>query len=292
MQTKPDWLKITVSSSDKFKFVKHTLKELELVTVCEEAHCPNINECWTSGTATFMILGDTCTRGCRFCNIKTNRTGSIIDKNEPQKIAEAAKKWNLNYVVITSVDRDDLPDQGVGHFVQCIKELKKFNITTEVLIPDFQGNLNLIKKIIDANPDVIAHNIETVERLQNIVRDPRANYNQSLRVLKYIKKTNKEIYTKSSLMLGFGEKEEEVIQTMKDLKENNIDIITFGQYLRPSERNMPVYEYVHPNQYEYYKRIGLDLGFLYIASGPLVRSSYKAGELFIKNKIQNAKKNN
>jgi len=281
---KPEWLKVSVKDSSRFNSVKSTLKDLKLVTVCEEAHCPNINECWDSGTATFMILGDTCTRGCKFCNVKTSKKGVLVDKNEPHKIAEAVKKWGLDYIVLTSVDRDDLEDQGANHFSKCIKELKKIGILVEVLIPDFRGNKELIKNIIEAKPDVIAHNIETVKSLQTI-RDPRASYFQSLEVLKFIKK-NSDIYTKSSLMLGFGETEQEIIQTMKDLREIDVDILTLGQYLRPSQRHTEIKEYIHPDQFNKYKELGLELGFLYVASGPFVRSSYKAGELFIKSKCQ------
>jgi lipoyl synthase len=284
---KPPWLKIR-PPSEKFADVKQTLKKHNLVTVCEEAHCPNISECWSGGTATFMVLGDTCTRGCRFCNIKTARVGQTIDKDEPRKIADAITEWKLDYIVITSVDRDDLPDQGAGHFAAVIKEVKEKcpDVIIEVLIPDFRGDEKCLKTIVDAHPDVIAHNVETVEVLQGKVRDIRANYAQSLRVLENVKKMDGGIYTKSSLMLGFGEVKEDVEQTMKDLRAIDVDVVTFGQYLRPSERHIAIQEYVPPETFNYFKQIADKLGFLYCASGPFVRSSYKAGELFMKNMVK------
>jgi lipoyl synthase len=288
---KPPWLKIR-PPTEKFQEVKQTLNKLNLVTVCQEAHCPNAAECWSGGTATFMVLGDTCTRGCRFCNIKTAREGQPIDKDEPKKLAQAIKEWNLTYVVITSVDRDDLPDQGAEHFANCIKEIKKQhpNVIVEVLIPDFRGDINCLKTIIAAEPEVIAHNIETVRSLQRQVRDIRANYEQSLEVLKNVKTCSPNTFTKSSIMLGFGENDKEVIQAMKDLRGIYVDIVTFGQYLRPSKRHIALKEYVPPEKFNYFKQIAEQEGFLYCASGPFVRSSYKAGELFIKNIIQ--KRNN
>lgn len=285
---KPEWLKIRPPSG-KFKEVKQTLKELGLVTVCEEAHCPNLAECWSGGTATFMVLGDTCTRACKFCNVKTGFPAKPVDPEEPYKLAEAIKKWGLNYIVITSVDRDDLIDQGAGHFARCIKIIKQKipDILIEVLIPDFRGDVDCLKKIVKAKPDVIDHNVETVERLQKTIRDPRANYNQSLSVLKNVKKLDKTIYTKSSIMLGLGEKEDEVIQTMKDLRKIDVDVFTLGQYLRPSNWHIAVNEYVNPDSFDYFKKKGEELGFKYVASGPFVRSSYRAGEFFIKNMVKN-----
>lgn len=281
---KPDWLKIRPPDQEKYEYVKNTLREVNLVTVCEEAKCPNISECWSGGTATFMVMGDTCTRTCKFCNVKTGYGVRPLDPDEPENLAKAINKLNLNYVVITSVDRDDLKDQGSSHFAQCISKIKELipKLLVEVLIPDFRGDEKLIQKIIDVNPDVIAHNIETVKRLQGKVRDPRANYEQSLGVLDYVK-NNSNIFTKSSIMVGFGETKEEVIETMKDLRKIKVDILTLGQYLRPTHRLLSVKEYVSPEQFEYYKESGIKLGFLYVASGPFVRSSYRAGELFIKN---------
>ena len=282
-KNKPEWLGMKLTLTDEFKGVKQTLKELGLVTVCEEAHCPNIPECWSGGTATFMVLGDTCTRGCRFCHVKKMIKGKPIDEKEPEKLALAVKKWKLDYIVITSVDRDDLPDQGAQHFANCIKKLKEQDILVEVLIPDFRGNIDCLRTIIAADPDVIAHNIETTERLQKKVRDPRAGYAQSLAILAAVKKINPRIYTKSSIMLGLGEIREDVEQAMQDLRANGVDFITLGQYLRPSQKQVEVQEYVKPEIFKQYEQLANKLGFKYAAAGPFVRSSYRAGELFIKN---------
>ena len=287
---KPPWLKIR-PPTEKFAEVKDTLKKLNLVTVCEEAHCPNISECWSGGTATFMVLGDTCTRGCRFCNIKSAKLGRPIDKDEPKKLAQAIAEWKLDYVVITSVDRDDLPDQGASHFAECIREIKKQlpSVIVEVLIPDFRGNIECLKTIIAAQPEVIAHNLETVKSLQRKVRDIRANYEQSLFVLKTIKELSPKTYTKSSLMLGLGESEAELVQAFKDLRAIDVSVLTLGQYLRPSDWHIAVNEYIPPEKFKHYQKIAEDLGFLYCAAGPFVRSSYKAGEFFMKNVIRSSK---
>ena len=283
---KPEWLKICPPKGDGFPRIKGILKHHSLHTVCEEAHCPNISECWSGGTATFMIMGDTCTRACKFCAIKTAFPAKPLDMREPDALSEAISKMNLDYVVITSVDRDDLKDQGASHFAECIKKIKEKkeikDVLVEVLIPDFRGREDLISLIIDAKPDVIAHNIETVKRLQHPTRDPRANYDQSLKVLRLVKEKNPEIHTKSSIMVGIGETEDEVVQAMKDLRDKNVDIVTFGQYLQPSRWHLEVKEYVSPERFNYYKEKGLELGFIYVASGPFVRSSYRAGEFFIK----------
>lgn len=282
---KPEWLKIRLAANGSFSNVKTAIKQHDLHTVCEEAHCPNISECWNTGTATFMLMGDTCTRGCKFCAVKTGSPMKKLDADEPKKLAKALAKIRLfEYVVLTSVNRDDLEDGGASHFAECIKEVKKSypEIIVEVLIPDFNGDANALKKIIDAKPDVIAHNAETVERLQKKIRDPRANYWQSLKVLENVKKMNPGIYTKSSIMLGLGETDEEVIQSMKDLRAMNADILTLGQYLRPTDWNIAVSEFVEPQKFEYFRQKALELGFLFVAAGPFVRSSYKAGELFIK----------
>jgi lipoic acid synthetase len=278
---KPQWLKIELSRNDNFDNIDNTLKKYNLHTVCQEAHCPNISECWNGGTATFMVMGDICTRGCRFCAVKTGKP-LALDKDEPHKLAHAIKEWGLDYIVITSVDRDDLPDHGAQHFASCINAVRDANpnILIEVLIPDFRGGEDCIKIIVDAGPDVLAHNIETIKRLQNI-RDVRANYQQSLFVLRKAKELGAK-YTKSSLMLGLGESEEEIIEAMGDLRKAGVDIITFGQYLRPSSKHIQVGEYVHPAKFQYYKELADNMGFLYCASGPFVRSSYKAGELFLK----------
>ncbi|MFH1977982.1 MAG: lipoyl synthase [Candidatus Aenigmatarchaeota archaeon] len=284
VQPKPEWLKIRPPTTEKFANIKEEIKALGLNTVCQEAHCPNMSECWSGGTATFMVMGDTCTRACKFCNVKTTFPAAPLDAEEPRKIASLLTKWNLDYIVLTSVDRDDLADQGAGHFALCVREAKKASpkILVEVLIPDFRGEEKLLDIIINSEPDVIAHNIETVENLQKKVRDPRAGYKQSLNLLEQAKKKDPRVYTKTSLMLGLGETREEVIQTMKDLRRIGVDIITFGQYLRPSEKHLPVEEFVKPEQFNYYKKVAEVMGFLYVASGPFVRSSYRAGELFLK----------
>lgn len=285
---KPEWLKIRPSSNTDFSKIKNALRKRGLVTVCEEAHCPNMAECWhDEGTATFMVMGDTCTRGCRFCAISKGIEGRPLDPFEPKKIADAIKEMGLDYAVITSVDRDDIPDEGSSHFARCIDEIKKSLITrVEVLIPDFNANPTLIKKVVDAEPDVIAHNIETVERLQGKIRDRRAGYKKSLEVLKIVKEQNSEILTKSSIMVGLGEEFDEVVETMKSLRSVDCDILTLGQYLKPKNRNLAVVEYVRPDVFRKYKEIGEKLGFKYVASGPFVRSSYRAGEFFVKNILE------
>lgn len=286
---KPEWLKIKpLPIGEKFSKIKNALKKRNLYTVCGESHCPNIPECWANeGTATFLLMGDVCTRACRFCNIKTG-SPKPLDAEEPEKIASAIAEMELDYAVLTSVDRDDLPDQGANHFAECIREIKKQHPETivEVLIPDFRGDELAIKTIVDADPEVIAHNLETVKELQRKARDYRANYEQSLKVLRTVKKFDPRIFTKSSLMLGLGEAEEQVLQAMKDLRANDVDIITFGQYLRPSGWHLKVEAYIKPEKFEWYKQKALELGFAYCASGPFVRSSYKAGELFVKNVLQ------
>ena len=281
---KPEWLKISLSKDANYSHIKKLTKMSNLHTVCEEANCPNIYECWNGGTATFMLLGDVCTRVCKFCYVKSGKPNGIVDKSEPKNVAETVNKLNFKYVVLTSVNRDDLEDGGASHFAQTVNEIHKSNpeILVEVLIPDFDNDLSSLSIIVNSKPTVIAHNIETTEALSPMIRDFRANYQKSLDVLKTIKKLEPEIYTKSSIMLGLGESENEVIQTMKDLKKIDVDIITLGQYLQPSSFHAPIKEYVHPKKFEKLRVIGLKMGFMYIAAGPLVRSSYKAGEFFVK----------
>lgn len=287
---KPSWLKIKIpEKNQRILELREILRKHGLVTVCEEAHCPNIPECWNGGTATFMVLGDTCTRGCRFCNVEKAKNPLPVNQWEPKMLAMAVKELKLDYIVITSVDRDDLPDQGSGHFAECVHAVKEQypNVLVEVLIPDFRGDAECLKKVVDAKPDVIAHNVETVRRLQGKVRDRRAGYDQSLGVLTNVKRFNSKIFTKSSIIVGFGELDEEVIETMKDLKAIDVDFVTVGQYLRPSSKHIEVTEYVPPEKFEFYKKNGESIGFKYVASGPFVRTSYRAGEFFIKNIIQN-----
>lgn len=285
---KPSWLKVRPPAGENYKKIKVLSANLGLHTVCEEAHCPNIGECWGGGTATFMLLGDVCTRGCRFCAVKSGNPSQIVDEFEPLKIASALREMDLTYVVLTSVDRDDLPDGGAGHFAQTILETRRKcpEMLIEVLTPDFQGDLLAIGKVVDAHPDVFAHNIETVERLQVKARDRRANYAQSLKVLKAVKEMDRTIYTKSSIMLGLGETDPEVMQAMKDLRSVDVDILAIGQYLRPSSWHLAVEEYVNPSKFEEFKGMGESLGFKFVAAGPLVRTSYRAGEYFLENLIR------
>jgi lipoic acid synthetase len=286
LEKKPEWLRIRLPSGKNYVNIRQTIASLGLHTVCEEAQCPNIGECWGGGTATIMIMGDICTRGCRFCSVTSGRP-LFLDSEEPDKVAKAIKKWGLRYVVITSVCRDDLPDGGANHIAKTIKSVKVQCPETivEPLIPDLLGNRYALEKIIDAGPEVISHNIETIVRLSHLIRDPRATYQQSLSVLQMIKDIDCKIYTKSSMMLGLGETEEEVIQVAKDLRSVGVDIVSMGQYLQPTSRHLPVKEYVSPEKFDSYKKRIEKMGFAYVVAGPFVRSSYKAGELFIKNMI-------
>ncbi|XP_014271705.1 lipoyl synthase, mitochondrial [Halyomorpha halys] len=284
----PPWLKREIPIGENYSKIKEQLRGLNLHTVCEEARCPNIGECWGGGehgtaTATIMVLGDTCTRGCRFCSVKTSRAPPPPDPNEPRNTAKAIASWGLDYVVLTSVDRDDLPDGGSNHFAETVKEIKKqnSNILVECLVPDFRGDVVAVRTIAESGLDVYAHNIETVESLTPFVRDHRAKYRQSLAVLKAAKEVNPELITKSSIMLGLGEKDEEIEQTLKDLKEAGVDCVTLGQYMQPTKRHLKVVEYVTPTKFEHWENKGNEMGFLYTASGPLVRSSFKAGEFFL-----------
>jgi len=274
---KPPWLnkKINLKACHTLKLL---LKDLKLHTICEEAGCPNISECFSKKTATFLILGDICTRNCRFCGVKKGKP-CPVDEREPERVAEAVRRLNLRHVVITSVTRDDLPDGGAEQFAQTILSIKKVmpNIIIEVLIPDFKGNRQAIERVIKAGPDVIGHNIETVPRLYPDVRQA-ADYFRSLEVLKAVKTLSNGIYTKSGLMLGLGEEEGEVLEAFKALREADCGFLSLGQYLPPSSKSFPVKEYIHPDKFNYYKEKALSLGFLYVASGPYVRSSYLAEE--------------
>ncbi len=287
---KPPWLKVRAPSGPRYTKIKARARELKLNNVCEEAHFPNIGECWGGGTATFMVMGDICTRGCRFCAVNTSRNGAPLDPMEPQNVANAIHEMELDYVVVTSVDRDDLPDQGAGHFAACIQQIRQKNPKTliEVLIPDFRGNRALLKVVTSAQPNVLAHNIEAVRRLTPKVRDPRAGYDQSLRLLQSVKEINPQLLSKSSIMVGVGEKKEEVIETMADLRAVGVDFLTLGQYLQPTSKHLKVADFITPELFAEYQKIGEGLGFAYVASGPLVRSSYKAGEFFIRQYLQQA----
>ncbi len=274
---------IKVSINEEFMKISEVVKGLNLPTVCEEALCPNIMECWGKGTATFMIMGNTCTRGCRFCYVIKGHP-KPLDPDEPTKIALAVKKMGLDYVTITSVDRDDLLDGGAEHFAKTVITIKKMipRIIIEVLIPDFQGNIESIQKVIDSGVDVLAHNIETVKRLSPFVRDRRASYEQSLKVLKIAKKFNPRLITKSSILLGFGESWEEIIESMKDLKNANVDILVLSQYMRPSIKQLPVVKYYSLDEFKELQEIGLKMGFSYVVAHPLARTSYKAKEAYFK----------
>jgi lipoic acid synthetase len=280
---KPVWLRVRAPSGENYTKVKQSLRSLELHTVCEEARCPNISECWGTGTATIMIMGDICTRGCRFCAVTSGKPAVLLDASEPERVAKAIKEWALRYVVITSVCRDDLEDGGAEHIAKTINAIKLLcpKIIVESLIPDFRGNVDSVKKVVNSQPRVISHNIETVVRLTPKVRDARASYEQSLLILKKIKSIDSMIYTKSSIMLGLGEKEEEIIQTIRDLRSVGVNILTMGQYLQPTPKHLPVVEYITPEKFNWLRETAEQMGFLYVASGPLVRSSYRAGEFFV-----------
>ncbi|XP_046625671.1 lipoyl synthase, mitochondrial isoform X1 [Neodiprion virginianus] len=286
----PPWLKTEIPMGANYSKLKSQLRQLNLSTVCEEARCPNIGECWGGGehgtaTATIMLMGDTCTRGCRFCSVKTARTPQPPNPDEPVNTAVAIADWGLDYVVLTSVDRDDLPDGGANHIAATVVEIKKRrqDMLVECLVPDFRGNQECVAKIVESKLDVFAHNIETVERLTPFVRDRRAHYRQSLSVLEGAKNKNTNLITKSSIMLGLGETEQEIKQAMQDMRIAGVDALTLGQYMQPTKRHLKVIEYVTPEQFKAWESVGNDLGFLYTASGPLVRSSYKAGEFFLTN---------
>ncbi|TZE81477.1 lipoyl synthase [Calorimonas adulescens] len=273
---KPDWLKVRVSSEELEK-MQVFLSNMSLNTVCQSADCPNIGECFAKRTATFMIMGNICTRGCRFCAVDKGHP-LPLDEDEPRRVAEAARKLGLRHAVVTCVTRDDIPDGGAQHFAKTINELRKIpSLTVEVLVSDFMGNEESIKTVVMARPDVINHNIETVPRLYSMVR-PRADYQRSLNLLKRVKELDDNILTKSGIMVGLGELEDEVIEVMQDLRDIDCDMMTIGQYLRPSGKHIEVAEYITPEQFKRYREIGYQMGFKYIASGPLVRSSYHAGE--------------
>lgn len=287
---KPSWLKVNLPSGERAQVVGRTKTQRHLFTVCEEAKCPNQQECWSSGTATFMLMGDVCTRGCRFCAVTSGKP-EPLDSEEPQKLAEAVGLLGLHYVVLTSVDRDDLPDGGAAHLVRCVRSIKDIDpeILVEVLMPDFKGSRDSLELMVNSQAEVLAHNLETVERLTPKVRDPRASYKQSLEVLRLIKELDPGRYTKSSLMVGVGETHDELRHSFQDLREVGCDFLTIGQYLRPTRKHMPVERYVHPDMFETLRLEALEFGFAYVASGPLVRSSYKAGELYIENVVRSGK---
>lgn len=293
---KPEWLKIRPPAGENYTQIKKLLRERNLHTVCEEAHCPNVAECWAGGTATFMLGSEVCTRACRFCAIQTARRPPALDPDEPFKVAEAVAQLNLKYVVLTSVDRDDLADGGAEHFAKTIRELKRLdpNLLVEALVPDFRGDLRAVEVIVDSGLDVYAHNVETVYRLQYRVRDPRAGYQQSLGTLlhakEYARSKSQRLHTKSSIMLGLGETAGELSEAFGDLRRHEIDVLTLGQYLRPSLKHLPVERYYTPEEFKSLEDEARSAGFLYAASGPMVRSSYKAAELFLEGLIRQENK--
>jgi lipoic acid synthetase len=273
-ERRPEWLRIKLQVNESFMKVRNIVSDHKLHTVCEEARCPNMSECWSRGTATFMILGDICTRSCGFCAVKTGKPVGL-DIDEPRRVAQAVKLMGIKHAVITSVNRDDLKDGGAGIFAETIKKIRELvpECRVEVLIPDFKGDEKALDIVIEAKPNILNHNVETVPRLYKIVR-PQAKYERSLKVLEYCKKHG--LVTKTGLMLGIGEKTEEVIDVMKDLRSIDVDILTLGQYLQPTKMHLPVDRFVQPEEFEMLKKIGLEMGFKYVESGPLVRSSYHA----------------
>ncbi|MCB9831791.1 MAG: lipoyl synthase [Planctomycetes bacterium] len=283
MERKPAWLKIRPPAGESYQRIKGLRSDLKLATVCEEARCPNQAECWGGGTATFMLLGDTCTRGCRFCNVKTGNPQLFVDHDEPEKIAHSVETMRLSYVVLTMVDRDDLPDGGAGHVARTIRILKEASpeLMVEILTGDFRNDDAAIRTVVESPCEVFAHNIETTRSLTRKVRDGKCGYDQSLDVLRKALAMRPGLVTKSSIMLGLGESDEEVEQTLADLRAVGVKIVTIGQYLRPAPRFLPVEDYVTPEKFAYWEERALAMGFAFCASGPLVRSSYRAGELFL-----------
>jgi lipoic acid synthetase len=284
---KPPWLKARIPAGEKYLNVKNTVREHGLATVCEESMCPNIGECWSNGTATLMLMGAVCTRACQFCAVDTGNPRGWLDPQEPGNAARSVELMGLKYVVLTSVDRDDLPDGGASHYAACVRAIKTRSPETavEALTPDFSGVLSSIETVLNSGVEVHAQNMETVERLTHYVRDPRAGYQQTLNVLEHAKRYRPDVLTKTSLMLGLGERDDEVRCTMDDLRAIDVDILTLGQYLRPTVNHLPVERYVSPEEFERYRRWGLEIGFLEVVAGPLVRSSYRAERVFERNNV-------
>ncbi len=283
LSPKPPWLRVRAPGGERYHELKDMLRELSLHTVCEEANCPNVGECWREGTATVMLLGSVCTRGCRFCAVDAGHPGPV-DPAEPDHVAEAIARMSLAYVVLTMVDRDDLPDGGAEHVARTIRRLRalRADLLVEALVGDFQGDERAIDRVAEAAPDVFAHNVEVVRRITPKIRDARCRYDRSLDVLRRAKRQGSVRVTKSSVMVGVGETDDEVLETMGDLRSADVDIVTIGQYLRPSAWHAPVERYVAPERFAWYAEQGTHLGFKYVASGPLVRSSYRAAEVFVR----------
>lgn len=286
-QAKPAWLRAKFPGGEKFVDVRKTVKEHRLATVCEESMCPNIGECWNAGTATIMVMGAVCTRACRFCAVDTGNPNGWLDAEEPENTAKAVELMNLDYVVLTSVDRDDLADGGASHYAACIRAIKALRPQTavEALTPDFSGDTSALETLLDSGLDVFAQNVETVERLTHPVRDPRAGYRQTIDLLAYARRYTPEVLTKTSLMLGLGETESEILKAMDDLRAADVHILTLGQYLQPTKAHLPVEEFVHPDTFDALREQGLERGFLEVVAGPLVRSSYRAERVLEKNNV-------
>jgi lipoic acid synthetase len=286
-ERKPPWLKARLPMGERFEQLRSTVRAHRLATVCEESICPNIGECWNNGTATLMLMGRVCTRACQFCAVDTGNPHGWLDPDEVANSAHTVELMNLGYVVLTSVDRDDLADGGARHYADCIRAIKAKcpQTAVEALTPDFAGNLADVATVLDSGVDVFAQNLETVERLTKRVRDARAGYAQTLSLLAFAKRHRADVLTKSSLMLGLGETEAEIVATLDDLNNAAVDIVTFGQYLRPTPNHLPVERYVTPEEFDHYRRLGLDRGFLEVVAGPLVRSSYRADRVFEKNNV-------
>lgn len=284
---KPAWLRVQMPAGRGYADVLKNVREHGLSTVCEESMCPNIGECWNNGTATIMVMGSVCTRACRFCAVDTGNPRGWLDSDEPENTARSVELMALKYVVLTSVDRDDLPDGGASHYAECIRAVKKKTPATviEALTPDFNGCERDVETVVSAGPDVFAQNLETVCRLTQSVRDPRASYQQTLSVLSVAKRLRSALITKTSLMLGLGETDEEILAAMEDLRQRDVDILTLGQYLRPTLNHLPVVRYVPPREFDHYRALGLSLGFLEVVAGPLVRSSYRADRTFNQNNV-------
>lgn len=284
---KPRWLRAKMPSGHGYSAVKGIVREHRLSTVCEESMCPNIGECWNAGTATIMVMGSVCTRACRFCAVDTGNPKGWLDPEEPLNTGRAVRLMGLSYVVITSVDRDDLADGGSGHYAACVREIKRLNPDTavEALTPDFNGVAEHVETVVDSGLEVFAQNVETVRRLTHPVRDPRAGYEQTLGVLEHAKKHRPDVLTKTSLMLGLGERDNEIMQTMDDLRDSGVDILTLGQYLRPTPNHLAVERFVTPDEFDAYRREGLDKGFVEVVAGPMVRSSYRAEQVLQRNNV-------
>lgn len=286
-QRKPKWLRVRIPSGGRFREVQEIVREHRLATVCEESHCPNMGECWNHGTATIMLMGSVCTRACRFCAVDTGNPGGWLDADEPRSVAESVRLMDLRYVVLTSVDRDDLADGGAAHYAACVRAIRETSPGTavEALTPDFRGHMADVETVVDSGLAVFAQNLETVERLTHVVRDRRAGYGQTLDVLAHARRHRPDVLTKTSIIVGLGETDDEIRRAMDDLRAHDVDILTLGQYLRPTVNHLPVHRWVTPETFETYREWGLERGFREVASGPLVRSSYRADRILDGNNL-------